>query len=172
MDINISNYLRINLVDMGFVLVSTFLIVVITKKYFWKYAQDYLEKREAHIANELATAKQNLDESEVIKKQYEDQILNAKKEANDIIYLAKQKAVEESQQIVSSAKTSANLIKDKALQDIEKEKLSVRNQMKQEISEIAFMAAKKVVEKELDEAVHKKYVEDFINEAEGQSWQA
>ena len=56
--------------------------------------------------------------------------------------------------------------------EIEHEKAKVREQLKEEISEVAFLAARKIVEKELDESTHRKYVEDFIDEAGEQTWQA
>lgn len=173
MGINIDNYLRVNLVDMGLVLISTFLIVMIAKKYFWKYAKDYLDNRQAHIQNELAESRKNLDESAAMKQQYEEKLAMARNEANEIVSTAKKKASDEASEIVADARNNASIMKEKAFHDIEREKANVRDQIKEEISEVAFMAAQKVVEKELDKNVHKKYVKDFIDQAEeDNSWQA
>lgn len=172
MDINIDNYLRINLVDMGMVLISTFLIVLIVKRYFWKYVKQYLDARQLHIQTELATTSQNLHQSEELKAQYAEQMKHARSDADSIILDAKQKASREAEAIIIHAEEHAQTVKAKAFQDIEYEKAKVKEQMKEEISEVAFLAAKKVVAKELDEDVHKKYVKDFIDQAGGDSWQA
>ncbi len=170
--INIDDYLRINLYDAGLVLISTLLIVLIVKKFFWNYVRQYLEQRQAFIQSQLDESKANLQESEKLKTQYEEKMANAKQEALDLISAAKNTASREAGEIVSKARDDAHAIKEKAEMEIEHEKAKVREQLKEEISEVAFLAARKIVEKELDESTHKKYVEDFIDEAGEQTWQA
>ena len=163
--INIDDYLRINLYDAVLVLISTLLIVLIVKKFFWNYVRQYLEQRQAFIQSQLDESKANLQESEKLKTQYEEKMANAKQEALDLISAAKNTASREAGEIVSKARDDAHAIKEKAEREIEHEKAKVREQLKEEISEVAFLAARKIVEKELDESTHKKYVEDFIDEA-------
>ena len=170
--INIDDYLRINLYDAVLVLISTLLIVLIVKKFFWNYVRQYLEQRQAFIQSQLDESKANLQESEKLKTQYEEKMANAKQEALDLISAAKNTASREAGEIVSKARDEAPAIKEKAEMEIEHEKAQVREQLKEEISEVAFLAARKIVEKELDESTHKKYVEDFIDEAGEQTWQA
>ena len=170
--INIDDYLRINLYDAVLVLISTLLIVLIVKKFFWNYVRQYLEQRQAFIQSQLDESKANLQESEKLKTQYEEKMANAKQEALDLISAAKNTASREAGEIVSKARDDAHAIKEKAEMEIEHEKAKVREQLKDEISEVAFLAARKIVEKELDESTHKKYVEDFIDEAGEQTWQA
>lgn len=170
--INIDDYLRINLYDAVLVLISTLLIVLIVKKFFWNYVRQYLEQRQAFIQSQLDESKANLQESEKLKTQYEEKMANAKQEALDLISAAKNTASREAGEIVSKARDDAHAIKEKAEMEIEHEKAKVREQLKEEISEVAFLAARKIVEKELDESTHRKYVEDFIDEAGEQTWQA
>lgn len=164
--INIDNYLRLNIQDAVMVLISTILIVIFVKKFFWNYVQDYLAAREAHIQNELDESATKLKESEDLKAQYEEKMAGVKAEAKEIIAIAKENASKEAMSIVSKAKDNAQAMKEKATLDIENEKAKVKEQIKEEISEVAFLAAAKVVGKELDETTHKKYVSDFIDEAE------
>ncbi len=170
--INIDDYLRINVYDAVLVLISTLLIVFIVKKFFWKYVREYLEKRQAFIQEQLDESKENLKQSEQLKAQYEEKMANAREEASKLLASAKSAASKEASEIVSKAHENANAIKEKAALEIENEKVKVREQLKEEISEVAFLAAKKIVEKELDESTHKKYVEDFIEEAGEERWQA
>ncbi|OCN04772.1 hypothetical protein A4S06_10420 [Erysipelotrichaceae bacterium MTC7] len=173
MDINISNYLRINLQDMALVLISTVLIVLFAKKFFWKYAQAYLDGRTAYVAGELEAAHDNREQSQVMKSEYETKLANAHAEATGILESAKHKASVEANQILEKAHNDARLYKEKAQVEIEQEKTSIRKNIKDEISDIAFLAAKKVVEKEMDDDTHKKYVKDFIEQAqEDETWQA
>ena len=66
----------------------------------------------------------------------------------------------------------SNALKEKARKDIEREKVQARSEMKDAIVEVAFEAAKQIVNKELDETAHKQYVDDFIEHAGDESWQA
>lgn len=164
MNINIENYLRLNLVDMILVLISTLLLCFLAKKFFWNFALEYLDKRKALIQEELDHAKQSELEGEAYKKQYADQLKNAKNEANAILDKARNDAKEEGALIVQKAQNDARLTLEKAQRDIESEKLNAQKQIRKEISEVAFVAAKHILEKEIDEDTQKKYVDQFITE--------
>lgn len=170
--INIDDYLRLNIYDAVLVLISTALIVLIVKKFFWNYVREYLDKRQQFIQSQLDESEKALSESNELKAKYEASMANLKVEANEIIETAKKEAKAEAHEIVSKAKANAEAMKEKAALDIEHEKVKVKEQIKEEISEVAFLAAGKVVKKELDEDTHKQYVEDFIKEAGEGSWQA
>ena len=163
--INIDDYLRINLYDAILVLISTFLIVCIVKKYFWNYVRAYLDKRSAIIEEQLNESANRLKESEELKAEYEEKLAGVKAEAKEIIAVAKETATKEAESIVAKAKDNAESMKEKAALEIEHEKARVKKQIKVEISEVAFLAASKVVLKELDEETHKKYVSDIIEQA-------
>lgn len=172
MDLNIYNYLRINLVDMVMILISTALIVLIAKKFFWNIVQDYLEKRRAYIQSQLDEAALNNQESERLKSEAEKELDTLKNQAKGILSTAQENAKKEAELIVAEAKDSATQIKTKAQNDIEQEKRQVMKQMKEEMSEIALMAASKVVEKELDDELHRKAIQQFIDEAGDPKWLA
>ncbi len=172
MDINIYNYLRINLVDMVMILISTALIVLIAKKYFWNIVQEYLEKRRAFIQSELDEAAANQEESAQLKKEAAEQLDALKAKSREILSTAEENAKKEAGMIVEEAKRSAAAIKIKAQNDLEQEKRQAMKQMKEEMSDIALLAASKVVEKELDDELHRKYVQEFIEEAGERKWQA
>lgn len=172
MDINISNYLRINLIDMTMILISTVLIVLIAKKYFWSKVLDYLDRRKQAIADDLKSGEEAKAAGLDYKKQYEVQLAQAKSDARSILDSANSNAKQTKQESLLQAKAEATKIKEKAMQDIEREKISVREDIKAQITEVAFLAAEKIVEKELDDKQHKKYVEDFIEHAGDSSWTA
>ena len=164
MDININNYLRIDLIDMGLVLVSTLIICIIAKKFFWEFALEYLDGRKKLIQDQLDNAKKAEVEGEEYKKQYAEQLKNVRHEANVILEKARMDAKEEGALIVEKAQNDARLTLEKAQRDIEMEKLNAQKQIRKEIGDVAFVAAKQILEKEIDEETHRNYVEQFINE--------
>ena len=170
--INIDNYLRLNLTDMVLILISTLLICVFAKHFFWDKVLGYFDRREKLIATELATAKKSQEEGDAYKEQYASQLKGIKDEARQLIEAAQLTAKAEKVNIVNKAKEEANQTVAKAHRDIEREKFLVQSEIKKEITEVAFLAASKIVGKELKEAEHKKYVDDFIEHAGEDSWEA
>lgn len=164
MNINIDNYLRLNITDMILVLISTLIICIIAKKFFWEFALNYLDGRKKLIQDQLDNAKNAEAQGEEYKKQYAEQLKNVRHEANEILEKARNDAKAEGAQIVEKAQNDARLTLEKAQRDIEMEKLNVQKQIRKEISDVAFVAAKHILEKEIDESTHKNYVEQFINE--------
>ncbi|MBM6764378.1 F0F1 ATP synthase subunit B [Faecalicoccus pleomorphus] len=166
----IENYLRISLTDVILVMISTILIVLIAKKFFWSKLVAFVEKRQqlvqANIDSSLALKK----EAEDLKDQYDKQIMSAGQEANVILENAHAQATQEKKQILSKAHQEAVLLKQKAQEDIEREKRNAQNSMKDAIGEVAVDVAKRFVADQMDEETQKKYVDDFISEAGDKSW--
>ena len=166
----IENYLRISLTDVILVMISTILIVLIAKKFFWSKLVAFVEKRQqlvqANIDSSLALKK----EAEDLKDQYNKQIMSAGQEANVILENARAQATQEKKQILSKAQQEAVLLKQKAQEDIEREKRNAQNSMKDAIGEVAVDVAKRFVANQMDEETQKKYVDDFISEAGDKSW--
>lgn len=50
----------------------------------------------------------------------------------------------------------------KAGEDVEREKKRAQNELRGEISELAVLVAQQVVEKEITEADHERFINDFI----------
>ncbi len=163
MNINIENYLRLNFTDMILILISTLLICLIAKKYFWNFALGYLDKRKQLIQSELDQAKKSEALGEEYKQKYADQLKNAKNEASVIVEKARLEAKAEGDQIVKKAQHEAKLTLEKAQRDIELEKLSAQKQIRKEIADVAFTAAGHILEKEIDEDKQKDYVNQFID---------
>lgn len=166
----IENYLRISLTDVILVMISTILIVLIAKKFFWSKLVAFVEKRQqlvqANIDSSLALKK----EAEDLKDQYDKQIMSAGQEANVILENARAQATQEKKQILSKAQQEAVLLKQKAQEDIEREKRNAQNSMKDAIGEVAVDVAKRFVADQMDEETQKKYVDDFLSEASDKSW--
>ena len=82
----------------------------------------------------------------------------------EIIKQATLRAEKKSEEIISTAKNEATSIKEKASKDIAQERQKVMNEVKDDISSIALLAASKVIESDLDKSKHEKLINDFIKE--------
>ena len=71
---NIDNYLRISLTDVVLVCISTFLIVLIAKKFFWDKLLAYIQKRQDLIQGNIDSSVQLKQEAQNIKEQYDEKM--------------------------------------------------------------------------------------------------
>ena len=164
-DFNVANYLRINLQDMIMTLISTILIVLFAKHFFWDKILAFVKKRQDLIQD-------NIDSSEDLKKAalaqketYEVQMQHAGQDAHVIIETARVNATQQKKEILDQANSEAARIKAKAQEDIDRDRLKAQDEMKEAISDVAIEAAKKLVDKEMDESTQRKFVDDFLAKA-------
>ena len=164
-DFNVANYLRINLQDMIMTLISTILIVLFAKHFFWDKILAFVQKRQDLIQD-------NIDSSEDLKKaalaqkeKYDVQMQHAGQDAHVIIETARVNATQQKKEILDQANSEAARIKAKAQEDIDRDRLKAQDEMKEAISDVAIEAAKKLVDKEMDESTQRKFVDDFLAKA-------
>lgn len=172
MNIDITNYLRLDPVDVILVCISTLIICLVAKHYFWDVILDYFQKRHDAIQADIDAGEEARVAGEAYKLQYETQIAGAKSEAHAMLETAAKNATDEKKAILTSAREEAISIKEKALQDIEREKVQAAKEMKQTITDVAFEAAEKIIKKELDNKDQQSYVDEFIEHAGDDTWQA
>ena len=110
-----------------------------------------------------ATAEADRTAAEAMKRDYSASIAGAKEEAAQITANAAKRAAARSEEILADANRQASDMVRKAEEGIELEKKKALNEIKDEIAGLSVMIASKVVEKEINEADHKRMIEDFIN---------
>ena len=162
---NVANYLLINLQDMVMTLISTVLIVLFAKHFFWDKILAFVKKRQDLIQG-------NIDSSEDLKKaalaqkeKYDVQMQHAGQDAHVIIETARANATQQKKEILDQANSEAARIKAKAQEDIDRDRFKAQDEMKEAISDVAIEAAKKLVDKEMDESTQRKFVDDFLAKA-------
>ena len=169
-DFNIDNYLRISLTDVILVCISTFLIVMFAKHFFWNKLVAFVKKRQDLIQENIDASIELKEEAQQTKAAYDDKMKEIGKEAHSIIESAKQQADQEKAQILSEANAQASRIKEAAHEDIERDKRKAEAEMKTAISDVAIEVAKNIVHKEMDEKTQQAYVDEFIEQAGKSEW--
>lgn len=167
---NIDNYLRISLTDVVLVCISTFLIVLIAKKFFWDKLLAYIQKRQDMIQDNIDSSVKIKEEAQSIKERYDEKMKNAGKEAHAILESARASAAQEKQQILNQTQDEVVRLKKQAQEDIERDKRNAQKDMKEPIGSVALEISKKLLKKEVDEQEQKKYIDDFIDEAGSAKW--
>ena len=136
--------------------------LVIFKKFLLKPIKQVIADRKAKADSEIADAQKLRTEAEAMKAEYEQNLQNARTEANQIVAAAQKPATARSEEIVGEARAQAAALKQKAEADIAQERKKAVNEVKDEIGGIAMEIASKVVEREISEKDHKDLIDEFI----------
>ena len=132
--------------------------LVIFKKFLLKPIKQVIADRKAKADSEIADAQKLRTEAEAMKAEYEQNLQNARTEANQIVATAQKTATARSEEIVGEARAQAAALKQKAEADIAQERKKAVNEVKDEIGGIAMEVASKVVER----GIHKDLIDEFI----------
>ena len=136
--------------------------LLIFKKFLLKPIKQVIADRKAKADSEIADAQKLRTEAEAMKAEYEQNLQNARTEANQIVAAAQKTATARSEEIVGEARAQAAALKQKAEADIAQERKKAVNEVKDEIGGIAMEIASKVVEREINEKDHKDLIDEFI----------
>ena len=134
----------------------------IFKKFLLKPIKQVIADRKAKADSEIADAQKLRTEAEAMKAEYEQNLQNARTEANEIVANAQKTATARGEEIVGEARAQAAALKQKAEADIAQERKKAVNEVKDEIGGIAMEIASKVVEREISEKDHKDLIDEFI----------
>ena len=144
-------------------IINLFIQMYLIKRFLFKPINNILEKRKELADKEIREAREAKEEADSLKDQYESSLTNAHAEAAQIVSDAQKEAQSKADAMVKEAQQEATDIKARAAADIEQEKKKAINEAKDEIGGLAMDIAGKVVEKEINEADHKKLIDDFIS---------
>ena len=136
--------------------------LVIFKKLLLNPVKKVIAERKAKADSQIADAQKLRTEAEAMKAEYEQNLQNARTEANQIVATAQKTATARSEEIVGEARAQAAALKQKAEADIAQERKKAVNEVKDEIGGMAMEITSKVVEREIKEADHQDLIDEFI----------
>ena len=136
--------------------------LVIFKKLLLNPVKKVIAERKAKADSQIADAQKLRTEAEAMKAEYEQNLQNARNEANQIVASAQKTAAARSEELLGEARAQAAALKQKAEADIAQERKKAVNEANDEIGGMAMEIASKVVEREIKEADHKDLIDEFI----------
>lgn len=146
--------------------VINFLLVVGTLYLLlYKPLLNAVNARDESIENSLRKAAEDREEAEKLRRQLEERLANAQREANEIINKATQAANATRAQIEAEAKARADEMLANAARTIEIEKAKALAELRAEVADLAVMVAGKVIEKDLNNDEQRRLAERFLAEA-------
>ena len=141
-------------------LLNTLILFLILKKILFVKVKEFIDARQTEVDKMYADADTAMAEAERLKNVYSESVAGARDEAQRIVTDARKSAQDQADAILAEARAEAAALREKAEADIVSEK---KNEIKDEISDIAILIAEKVVEKEITPADHEKLIAQFID---------
>ncbi len=164
MDTLYQSLVTVNPVTLIAQICNLFIQLLIVKIFFLDKIKAILDQRREAADKQITEAETAKSEALAIKKTYEQNMLEAKAKADDLLMTAQRTANSRSEEILAQAQQQAAQIKSKAAADIELEKKKALNEAKNEISDLAMAIAGKVVARELNANDQADMIDRFIDE--------
>jgi len=133
-------------------------------KFLYKPLLGAIATREQEIEGAIKQAREDREEAERLRQQFESQIANAQREAHEIVNKATKAALTAKEQIENETRVKTAEMLENAQKTIEREKTKAIAELREEVASLAIAVAGKVIEKNLDNAEQKRLAERFVAE--------
>lgn len=144
-------------------MVGFIILVLILKKFAWGPILDMLDQRRDKIDGDYKAAEKNLAEAEQLKGDFELKLTDIKVIEREKVQEAVKRGEDLAEGIVGKARHQAEETKQKADQDIGIEVQKAQLELRDSVVSMAIGAAEKVIGERLDDDLHRKLIQDYIN---------
>jgi len=143
--------------------VGFLLLVLLMRKYAWGPILDLLDERRKKVEDDYSAAERNLSDAEELKRDFESKLTDIKAIEREKVQEAVKRGEEIADGIVGKARSSADETKAKAAQDIDLEAHKAQLELRDTTVAMAIGAAEKVIGERLDDELHRKLINDYID---------
>lgn len=157
------SFVGVNFWTCLFTLVNLFILYKFMKKLLFKPVQNMIDSRQKEIDDLYADAGRSKAEAEALKTQYEGQLSEANAERERILKVAHQRALQQQETMLREAQEQAARTLKRADEQIELEKKQARNELKNEVSDMAVQIAGAVLARDVKPAEHEALIDSFID---------
>lgn len=154
-----------------FLFINVCIIVFVLGKLLYNPVKEFLKKRSDGIKEKLDNAKISLKNADELKLEYENKLKGIEAERAEILDKARKLAKDTEFEIISQAKEEAQIIKNRAMLDIEREEERAKDDMKTQIIELSSIIASRYISKEIDSDTQSKLLEEVIEDLGEVKWQ-
>ena len=158
------------LVDSAITILAMFFVFLLLSSLLFNPARNLMEKRQEGIREQMETAAREKQDAIQFKAEYDEKIKNVQKETDEILSEARKKALKKESVMLEEAREEAAQIVARANREVELEKSKVKDEMKQEIINVATAMAGKIVASSLDESKQSQLLADTLEEMGDETW--
>lgn len=160
------------LADTVITLVAMLVLFILLSYLLFNPARKLIQKRKEFIQSQLDEAARAQSDAMSMKSQYDEKLSKVDAEAADLLADARRKALDREKEIVDKASQEAHQIKVRAEKEAELEKNRVRDEVKQEMVQVASAMAGKFVAASIDEKEQAQLIDETLKEMGDDTWQS
>jgi F-type H+-transporting ATPase subunit b len=138
----------------------------VLRKYAFPRIQEALDKRANAIRDNIEAAERQRKEADDLLAEYRARLTEAREQADDIIARARKAADSAKADAAEDGKARREELVAAARRDIEAETSRSLARIRSEVADLTVAATEKLTRKSLDDADHKRLVEDALSEVD------
>jgi len=158
------SFIGVNFWTALFVLLNFLLLFFVAKKFLFKPVKNMIDSRQKEIDAMYADAEAAQANATAMEAEYKNRLALAQETGDALVKEAMARGKSREEEILRQANKEADAIREKASQDIAREKKKALNDAKDEISAIALNIAGKVIGETMDTERQHKLVDSFLEE--------
>ena len=143
-------------------IVNFIVLLAVLKKFAWGPLLKTMHERSAKIEKNILDADADRAKAAELKKEYEEQLSQARLKAQEITDAAAVRADQETHEQKEAAKLEIEQMKESARAHLELEREEAAKEMKGQMVTMALAAAAKLMGRKMDEAADEELVTEFI----------
>jgi F-type H+-transporting ATPase subunit b len=155
--------MNINMTLLG-QMISFGVFIWFTMRYVWPPIVQAIDERQTKIAEGLAQAERGQHEQELARKHARDTIQKTKAQTAEMIGQAQKRATEIVEEAKDEARAEGERILTAAHSEAEREYNRVREQLREQVGQLALTAAEKILQREIDPAKHQDLLDAAANQ--------
>ena len=145
-------------------LVTFVVLLILLSKFAFKPIAQALDRRSEAIRKSIEEAEKQRAEAKKMMDDYQKQLAEARAEANKIIEEARGLGENVRKEVVEKANSEASALLQRSREEIQRQKEKGVQELKDTVASLSVQIASKVVEKEINESVHRQLVENLIKD--------
>lgn len=149
-------------------IINFLLLVLILAKFAYRPIMQMLEERQQKITDNIDSAERIRQEAEELKIGYQEQLAQARVQAQAIVEKAEKLAEEAKQEILQEARIESARILKTVQEEVARERTLALAQLKGEVVALSMAAATKIIEKNMDNEINANLVASFIEKLDVQ----
>ena len=157
-------FLNINFFTTLFTLINTVVLFLVLKKFLWGPVMGMIQDRQNEIDGIYDAAHKEREQANALRAEYEDKLSEATATGERIVKEAVERGRSREEEIIRQANIRADAIRQKASDDIIREKKQAVNEARDEIADLAMEIAGKVVGRSLNDGDQSALVDQFIDQ--------
>ena len=154
--------ISVNLWQILISLVNLLIVFLVVKRFLFKPVKNIMAKRQAEIDSQYETAESAVQSANADKAAWEQKMLSADKEAEEIIRSATANAERRSEAMLADAKSKADIIVKHAEAEAELTHKKAEAQIRHEIIGVSVAISEKMLGREINEDDHRELIDSFI----------